>query len=198
MTQFIFVRHGQTDWNKDDRFRGRADIPLNDVGVEQARRVAARLEKIPIAAVYASPLGRTMRTAEIIAEPHGLKIEPREELLDFDYGEWQGKLPSEVDPIQYALWKTQPDRVQFPRGESLSQARARVMMLIETVSQAHPDETILLVSHDIVAKILLCALLGLDNNSIRRFQQDNAAINRFDLKEGQVLIHAVNETMHLE
>ena len=90
MTRFIFVRHGETEWNHHLRFRGRADIPLNETGVEQARRVAQRLAETPLAAIYASPLSRTLRTAEIIAELHHrthsdhLAVVPEARLLDLD------------------------------------------------------------------------------------------------------------------
>ena len=94
--RLIFVRHRETDWNEHPRFRGRADVALNDVGMDQARRIAHRLSSVPVAAIYASPLGRTIKTATPIAAAHGLKIVPEEALIDFDYGAWQGKTPAEV------------------------------------------------------------------------------------------------------
>lgn len=198
MTHFIFVRHGQTDWNRENRFRGLMDLLLNEKGIEQAERAAARLERTLIAAVYASPLSRTMKTAEIIAAPHGLVAQPRAELLDFNYGEWQGKLPSEVDPELYALWRTEPDRVRIPGGDTLASVRSRVMNLVDALSAQHGDATVVLVSHDLIGKILLCGLVGVDNNGIQRFYQETACIHRFDAEQGKYLIRAVNEIAHLE
>lgn len=198
MTPFVFVRHGQTDWNRENRFRGLVDLPLNAKGIEQAHRAAARLRSLPLAAVYASPLARTMKTAESIAAPHGLVAQPRAELLDFNYGEWQGKLPSEVDPALYALWRTEPDRVRIPGGDTLAAVRARVMGLVDALNTEHPESTIVLVSHDLIGKILLCGLIGLDNNGIQWFYQETACIHRFDADQGTYVIRAVNETAHLE
>lgn len=198
MTHFIFVRHGQTDWNRENRFRGLVDLPLNEHGIAQAHRAAARLERAPIVAVYASPLARTMKTAELIAASHGLAAQPRTELLDFNYGEWQGKLSDEVAPAQYGLWRTEPDRVQIPGGDTLARVRARVMRLVDVLSAQHDAQTVVLVSHDLIGKILLCGLVGVSNNAIQRFYQETACIHRFDAADGTYLLRAMNETTHLE
>lgn len=198
MTHFIFVRHGQTDWNRENRFRGRLDIPLNDVGKAQARRVGEHLAHTPVAAIYASPVSRTIITGEYIAQSHNLRVTPRAELYDLDYGEWQGKTPREIDASEYALWLREPARVQFPGGEALSDVRARVVKLVAELSATHEDETVVLVSHDLVGKILVCALLNADSNSIHRVQQDNACINRFSVENGNYVLRALNETSHLE
>ncbi len=199
-TRFIFVRHGETEWNRILRFRGRADIPLNDTGIEQARRVAQRLAETPLAAIYASPLSRTLRTAESIAAPHHLAVTPEARLLDLDYGAWQGKTPAEVeaaDPKRYAQWQKQPDRIHIPEGETLRHLRTRVIGLVNDLSEKHLGETVMLVSHDIVGKILMCVVLGLDNNAMRRITQDNVAIDRFDKREEGFVVLTLNDTAHL-
>jgi|SRR5581483_1771048 broad specificity phosphatase PhoE len=198
MTHFVFVRHGQTDWNRENRFRGRVDVPLNAVGLEQAKRAAMRLAPAPIAAVYASPVSRTMVTAELIAQPHGLGVMPRAELYDLDYGDWQGKMPEEVEPAEYARWLRAPAEVKFPGGESVGDLRKRIVTLVAQLSAQHEDETVVLVSHDVVGKVLVCALLGADDNAIHRVQQDTACINRFQVENGVYLLRTVNETAHLE
>ena len=198
VTRFIFVRHGQTDWNRENRFRGHADIPLNATGIEQALLASAALAAVAFDFIYASPLQRTLVTAELIAKPHDLPVIPCEPLLDLDCGEWQGKLPSDIDPAQYRLWRTQPDRVTILGGEPLSKARARIMALIEELSRRHPGQSIGLVSHDLIGKILLCGLSDAPNNAIHRFQQDTTCINVFDVNEDGYLIRAVNDTTHLQ
>ena len=198
MTHFIFVRHGQTDWNRENRFRGRADIPLNATGLEQAQRAADALRNTPIAAIYASPLGRTMQTAQSIAQPHGLAVIPRRELLDIDYGDWQGKLPSEIDPEQYARWCEHPEVVKITNGENLPQVRSRVMNFVDSLSGQADDRAVVLVSHDLVGKILICGLMSAPSNSIHRVQQENACIDRFDAENGMYLVRTTNETKHLE
>lgn len=196
-TRFIFVRHGQTDWNRENRYRGHADIPLNATGIQQAVLAAAALADVALHVVYASPLQRTMLTADLIAKSHGLPIKACQPLIDLNYGDWQGKPPADLDPESQALWRTQPDRVAIPNGEPLSQARARVMALVEDLSQRHRGETVLLVSHDLIGKILLCGLSDAPNNAIHRFQQDTTCINVFDVNGDGYLIRAVNDTTHL-
>lgn len=199
-TRFIFVRHGETEWNRLPRFRGRADIPLNDTGIEQARRAAERLAETPLAAIYASPLSRTLRTAESIAALHHLAVTPEARLLDLDYGAWQGKTPAEVeaaDPKRYAQWQTQPDRIHIPEGETLRHLRTRVIGLVNDLSEKHLGETVVLVSHDIVGKILMCAVLGLDNNTMWRIAQDNTALDIFVKRPDGFLILAMNDVAHL-
>ncbi len=194
MTHFVFVRHGQTDWNIDNRFRGVMDVPLNDAGIVQVQRTGLRLQNVQIDAAYSSPLGRTRATAEIIASPHNLAVQMRPELLDLNYGDWTGKLPSEVDAAQYALWRTKPDEAQIPHGELLSVVRARAMALVWDLSAQHPNQTVLLVSHDLVGKILVCVVLDASINAIQRIQLDNASITRFDVENGVYRLVTVNES----
>lgn len=200
-TRFILVRHGQTEWNLVERYRGRADIALNDTGREQAGRVAQRLSGEPIAAVYAGPLQRTLATARPIAAVKGLAVQPLPGLIDIDFGVWQGLTPEEVAvryPDDYNLWLNRPDQVHFPGGESLSQVRDRAMSAIHDLAERHIDETVVLVSHKIVNKVILCAVLGLSNNAIWHIEQDNAAINRFEFQGGAWLVQSLNDTCHLE
>jgi phosphoserine phosphatase len=90
MTTIKLIRHGDTDWNVEQIFRGRADVELNETGIKQAELLGKYLEFVPIEAVYSSPLKRALKTAEIIASFHNIDIAPCRELIDFDYGEWQG------------------------------------------------------------------------------------------------------------
>lgn len=201
MTRFILVRHGQTEWNRVERFRGRADMPLNDTGRNQARRAGARLAREKIAAVYASPLARAMQTAEPIAEPHRLRVVAEAGLLDIDYGVWEGRTPDEVaneNPKRYGQWLTQPERVKIPKGESLHDVRARTCGAVETLAKKHKSETIVLVSHKIVCKVLLCAILGLSDRAIWRIEQDTAAVNIFEKRQDGFVVVAVNDTSHLD
>ncbi len=201
MTRFILVRHGQTEWNRVERYRGRADVPLNDTGREQARRASTRLAREKVAAIHASPLARTMETARMIAEPHHLPIVADAGLLDIDFGAWEGKTPEEVkanDAERHALWLAQPDRVRFPNGERLRDVRRRALNAVALLAEKYPDETVVLVSHRIPCKVLMCAALGLTNNAIWRVEQDTAAINVFEKREDGFVVVRVNDTAHLE
>lgn len=199
-THFILVRHGQTDWNRVERFRGRADIPLNETGIEQARRAATHLAAEKVDLIHASPLLRTMHTAELIAEPHRLSVLPQPALIDLDYGTWQGLAPEEVaarEPELYREWLRAPERVTFLNGESLCQVRDRAMRALEQWGREHDGQTLLLVSHDMVWKIVLLTVLGAGGSAIRRLQQENAAINRADYENGQFTVVSINEVSHL-
>lgn len=201
-TEIILVRHGQTEWNRIERFRGRADIPLNAVGVEQARAVAKRLAKKPgLVAVYSSPLSRCLQTAKAIAQATGVQVQVADGLIDIDYGDWQGLTPDEVEarePDLYRQWLEAPQETVIPGGETLDQVRARAITALEQAADNHLGQTIVLVSHKVVCKVLVCALLGLDNSRFWHIEQDNGAINVFERHPGKYLVKTVNDTCHLE
>jgi len=199
-TDILLVRHGQTEWNRVMRFRGRTDLGLDQVGWTQARALARRLANWPIKAIYTSPLRRARQTAEPLARQLGLSIQPTEGLLDIDYGRWQGRTPEEVaqaEPRLYQLWLEEPQRVQIPGGESLSLVQQRVRLTMEEVVARHPDEMVLLIGHQVVNKVLICTLLGLDLASFWRIGQDTACLNRFRYHDGLYDVLLLNDTCHL-
>jgi len=199
-TDILLVRHGQTEWNRVVRFRGRTDLGLDQVGWTQARALARRLANWPIKAIYTSPLRRARQTAEPLARQLGLSIQPTEGLLDIDYGRWQGRTPEEVaqaEPRLYQLWLEEPQRVQIPGGESLSLVQQRVRLTMEEVVARHPDEMVLLIGHQVVNKVLICSLLGLDLASFWRIGQDTACLNRFRYHDGLYDVLLLNDTCHL-
>lgn len=204
MTQIILVRHGQTEWNVGagggERFRGRVDLPLDDAGLAQAKAVAERLADQPVAAVYSSPLRRAMETAQPTAQQLGLPVQPLPGLMDIHYGDWQGLSHAEVaqaHPDLYRRWLEKPHRVKFPRGESLRQVRLRGMAALKEVSDRDAGQTILLVAHQVVNKVLICAMLGLSNANFWRIRQDNACLNIFEHQEGIFTAVLINDTCHL-
>ncbi len=199
-TKFILVRHGQTEWNRVERFRGRADIPLNDTGKAQAQKVAARLAAEKIDALYASPLSRAMATAEPIASSHQWEIQKNDTLMDIDIGALEGLTIEEAQqsfPEVIDKWMNAPGHCKFPKGESVKTVAARLEKLLEELSAGHPDQTVALVSHRVMCHIMLCLVLGLDLDSMWRFRQDNACIDRFEKNERGYVLTLLNETAHL-
>lgn len=199
-TTFLLIRHGQTAWNKDVRFRGRADLPLNETGGAQARRVADRLRGHPIRAVYTSPLSRAVQTAEPLAEALGLPVQPHPGLLDIDYGQWQGLAPDEVAarwPELYRLWQQSPDRVTVPGGESLAVVQDRAMTALSSLAEQHADETIALVGHQVVNKAILLAVLDMPLAAFWRIPQDTGCINAFTRGAAGWSLLFLNDTCHL-
>jgi len=207
MTRIILVRHGQTAWNvgassaEGERFRGRIDLPLNEKGYAQAQALAGRLADEPIAAIYASPLQRAMETARPTARRLGLSVQPLDGIIDINYGEWQEHSHSEVSrlyPALYRQWLREPHLVRPPGGESLGEVRDRAMAALYHVIARHQDQTTLVVAHQVVNKVLVCAMLGLDDSHFWRIRQDNGCLNIFDYQEGVFTAVLINDTCHLK
>ncbi len=202
MTRIILVRHGQTVWNKEARFRGQADVPLNDFGLRQAeitgRYVASRW---PVVAVYASPLKRTMQTAEVIAAAQGLAAQPFDGLLDVNFGQWQGELSDEIArryPEDFQRWLDAPHTLRFPDGETLDEVEVRVKTGLDEIVARHPDDAVALVSHTVANRVLLLSVIGLGNEHFWRLGQGTCAVNVFDvLDDGRVIIQLINDDSHL-
>jgi broad specificity phosphatase PhoE len=202
-TRLLLVRHGQTAWNAgagEERFRGRTDLPLDPVGQAQAQAVAGRLRDEPVVAIYTSPLLRAQQTIEVLAGDLHLPIQTHDGLLDIDYGRFQGLTHSEAArayPDLYAQWHTVPEQVHFPGGERLADVQERLFTLLGELTTRHPNQTVVLVGHQIVNKVLACSLLGLDLDQIWRVQQDTAGIDVFQQVKAAWHTLALNDVCHL-
>ena len=208
-TRFVLVRHGQTAWNREVRFRGRADLPLDDFGLKQAEATGRYLRaRWPADAVYASPMQRAMQTAQAIAamaaiaEAPSLTAQPFDGLLDVDFGEWQGQSPDEVEedyPELLKAWFEAPHTVRFPGGETLGDVRDRVVSGLDELIERHPGQTVAMVGHTVVNRVLLCAVLGLGNDHFWRLRQETCAVNVFEAEhDGTFTIVLLNDTCHLQ
>ena len=200
MARIVLVRHGQTGWNKQERFRGWVDIDLDDTGRSQAQAAAGRISQWDAAAVYSSPLKRAMSTAQALADTAGLTVEPVEGITDMNFGVWQGMSIAEVEdtyPEQFDLWRHRPHELEIPEGETLEDVRRRTTATIEELAAKHDGETIAVVTHRVVCKVLICHLLGLDNSHFWQIEQDTTAINIFELDDGKTTVHLINDTCHL-
>jgi probable phosphoglycerate mutase len=201
MTTIVLIRHGQTEWNRNDRFRGRADVPLNETGLAQAEATGWRVAKAwqPVA-VYSSPLGRAVKTAEAIAKHFDLPVQIHPGLADIDFGDWQGLTPDEARqrwPEQIDRWYNYPELARIPNGESLADLRQRAMQTIQELTGKHPSDTIALVGHTVINRIILLSVLGLGNKRFWKIKQDTCAINVFEAEEDNFTLVSVNDTCHL-
>ncbi len=201
MTTIVLVRHGQTEWNRVERFRGRADVPLNETGLAQAeatgRRVAAEWRPV---AVYSSPLSRAVRTAEAIAGRLGLAVQVEHGLADIDYGQWQGLTPDEARqrwPAEVDAWYNAPHLARIPGGETLDGLRERAMAAVRALAARHEGQTIALVAHTVVNRVILLAVLGLHNDRFWRLRQDTCAVNVFEVEDDVFTLALFNDTCHL-
>lgn len=199
MTTVYLVRHGQTAWNREEVFRGRADIPLNETGRKEALLMGQYLRGISMDSIYSSPLSRALETAGAIARYQGKEVRILEGLIDIDFGGWQG-ISHEVVRERYAelyrQWKENPHLVRFPEGESLEALRERALGTIQGVVRDRSDENLVMVSHRVVNKIVICGLLGLDNSHFWQIGQDTGCINVLEFEEGFTL-RCLNDTSHL-
>jgi broad specificity phosphatase PhoE len=199
-TRFILIRHGQTEWNRVERFRGRADLPLNETGLTQAQKIAPRLARENIIAIYASPLQRALQTAKPLADAFKLEIQQHPGLLDLDFGALEGMTGEEAKqafPEIIAAWRATPGKVKFPKGGSLKAVNARVENLFADLLAKHAGETVALVTHRVVCHAILCKALGLKSDALWHIRQDNAGISIFEKRDEGFVVTLMNETSHL-
>ena len=200
MTRVYLVRHGTTEWNQGEIFRGRADCKLNDTGRAEARALAEHFQDFSIDSIFSSPLSRALETAEAVAGPRGLKVLTDTAFIDLDFGEWQGLPLKEVEkkyPEVFRLWRERPQEVAFPGGESLAQARARAWEGLALVIKENPGKTVLIVSHRVITKVLILAVLGLDDSHFWQIKQDTTAVNCFEYTGKSFVVSLINDTCHL-
>ncbi len=148
MTEILLARHGETDWNRESRFQGHADPPLNDRGREQAAELADALAEVDLAAVYSSPLRRAFETAEVVAARHGLPALPVEALREVDVGSWQGLTRDDVErrfSEQFQRWLAYGQG--WEDGETYEAMGERVLSVLEELAARHDGRRILAVTH---------------------------------------------------
>jgi broad specificity phosphatase PhoE len=197
----ILVRHGQTEWNSKGIFRGVIDVELNKNGEQQARLTGEKLSRLCIDAVYSSPLSRSHKTAEIIASFHGHKVKVIESLTDMNFGVWQGLTRVQVKeryPEVFQTWEKRPDMVVIPEAETLSGVRKRIELGLKSILDGHDGRTVVIVSHGLIIKVLLCFVLGMGNSHFWKLRQDNSAINIFEYSKEGTKLFLMNDTTHLQ
>jgi probable phosphoglycerate mutase len=200
-TRVYLVRHGATVLTAEDRFAGATNVQLSDEGRGQARMLARRLAGEKISAVYASPLDRTMETASIVAEPHGLAVQTRPGLREISHGHWEELTRKEVEaryPDEAEAWDLDPYTFAPEGGESGLAVTARALPVLIEIVQAHPDQNVLVVSHKATIRLLLSSLLGFDPRRFRdNLDQNPAALNIVDFRGcTRARLTLFNDTSH--
>jgi len=201
MTSIYLVRHGQTAWNKEEIFRGRSDVPLNETGLREASSAAEYFRGMEVQAIYSSPLSRAWQTAQKISEVVRREITPLEGINDMSFGKWEGQPLRDVQKNHnemYRQWIEAPHLLKIPGGESLDEVRTRAMAALEEVIRSHPQKTLILVSHRVINKVLICGILGLDNSHFWQIGQDTTAINLIRYRNGTYALSLLNESCHLK
>ena len=180
------VRHGATQLSAEDRFAGAVDVELSEEGKFQAARLAERLADDSIAAVYCSPLKRTVQTATILATPHQLPVITRDGLREIHHGHWEGMRRADVEsqfPDEYAAWEEDPFTFAPQGGEAGVNVIARALPVIREIVVEHRGQNLLVVSHKATLRLLISSLLGFDARGYSdRLDQAPAGLNVIYLK----------------
>ena len=201
MSRIILVRHGHVDWIAPERFRGRAELALSDLGRRQAQAGARYIAKTwKPEAVYTSPLSRCRETAAAIAGPFQLEPQSVEGFCDIDYGEWQGLTREEAAarwPDETELWFHVPHLAAIPGGETLAALLSRATAALQDIVRRHPDGTVVLVGHDSVNRVLLLFALELPLSRYWHLRQNPCGVNELFFDNGSFIIGSINQTQHL-
>ncbi|NLT95413.1 MAG: alpha-ribazole phosphatase [Clostridia bacterium] len=200
MTKVIFVRHGQTSWNDLGMYQGHTDIPLNEIGFEQAIKVGKRLKNEKVSAIYSSDLLRAKQTAEIIAREHNLPVTVMPELREINFGIWEGKTYKEIKelyPEMLNIWLSKPQDLKIPEGETFPEMLARAWQGLKKILSKHKDETIIVVAHGGTIAVLLCNILEISLNNLWKIKQGNTGITIVEFAEDKGVLTLFNDTYHL-
>ena len=201
MTKIIFVRHGQTEWNVLGRYQGQTDVALSPLGIEQAEKLAAHFPVDKIEAVYSSDLARAMKTASCVADRFGLTVEPRPELRELNFGDWEGLTYDEIVakwPDALENFFRHPDVLEIPHGESFPKLRDRALACVEEIVARHPDQTVAVFAHGAILRTILTAALHMDLQYVWTIRQFNTAVNIVTYTEHGTTVELINGTGHLK
>jgi phosphoserine phosphatase len=201
MSRIILIRHGHVEGITPERFRGRRDVDLSELGVRQARATAQRVARqSKPSVVYTSPLRRCVQTAAAIASACGACSTALPELNDLHYGDWEWRTHEEVHaqwPALFARWFAAPHLVRFPNGESLQDLVARMSNVIRLVLERYRQETVVIVGHSSGNRALLLQTLDQPLSAYWRLGQDPCSLSEIEVSEQGTMVHCLNETHHL-
>lgn len=201
MTRIYLIRHGATVLTAEDRFAGSTDVLLSDEGREQFRLLSERLSRVELAAVYSSPMRRTVESAEILARPHQLPVTAVEAFREIAHGRWEERTRAEVEreyAEEYARWNEDPYTFAPAGGETGLAVTARALPELLEVVARHQGQRVAIVSHKATIRLLLSSLLGFDPRRYREhLDQSPAALNILDFKDlAHARLMAFNDTSH--
>ncbi len=184
--RLFLIRHGETVWSRERRFAGSRDVPLAPEGLRQCEAVATTLASQIVATVYASPLERARASAEVIARPHRLPVVTEPAFLAARF------------PDDYERWRTTPHLLRIGGGETLGEVGARVTAGVRELLEAHDGETVVLVSHAVVIRLVVLAALGLGHERLWTVDAAPAGITEIEYEPGWATVHRMNTLAHLE
>lgn len=200
MTRIFLIRHGETEWNKQNRLQGNSDIQLSPEGIRQAELLAKHAPFQHVDAIYSSDLRRAVQTAEILAKKFNLPVQTMPELRETNFGDWEGV---SMRILAYGAIKgfdkffTAPERCHPPHGETFLEAQARVINGIRNIIANHENQEVIAVSHGSSIRLILSAVLDMPIHKMWAINQFNMALNILRVDDGEFTVELVNSTMHL-
>lgn len=199
--RILLARHGETRWNAEGRYQGQRDIPLSETGEEQARKLGERLASVAIDRAVASPLVRAAHTAQLALGGRASMLGLDAGFQEIAHGTWEGLLASEIrqrDPQLLDAWREHPETVQMPGGENLQEVLDRAWPALQRASEGlGGDDTLLVVAHDAVNRVLLCRILGLPLSRLWSFRQAPTTINLLEGPDvGHLEVVRLNDCNH--
>jgi len=199
--RLLLVRHGESTWNAEGRYQGRCDAPLSDLGRRQAQALATRLaadDGVRPVAIVSSPLSRARETALMSARLLRLDVETDADLIEISHGEWEGLLKPEIAamwPQMLAAWRTRPESVRFPGGESLADVKARWRRFLASIERR--GSPLLVVTHDVVVRLAVMNARGEPLSAFNTLTAENAAISEIDESAAALHLVTLNDASHL-
>lgn len=200
MAKLLLIRHGRTNLQKEDRYWGSTDIPLNDTGIMQADQIRDNLAGAKITHVYSSALSRAHDTAKIIAAAHHLNVVSCEELNEFNFGYAEGLTYEEIKKLHPSLADemAKMEAISFPGGESLDKFFTRVQSFLKRLEKHKASDTVAIVAHAGSLRMLICHLLGLEQKHWYRIFIDQASISVVNMYPHISILNSLNNTSHLK
>jgi phosphoserine phosphatase len=188
--RIYMVRHGRTAMNVEVRFRGRRDVPLDEMGRAEADAAARNLAHVGLSAVYTSPLDRAREVAHAITAYHGLPESlDQSGLVNVDYGEWEGLTKEECaerDPEAFRLYAEEPERAVCPGGEALAAAAERVLAALSEIGRSHPGQSVAAVTHGAIVRLAVLGVAGPCEGSDWQFKLPTGSATVFEVRGERV------------
>lgn len=201
MRYIYLIRHGEVAWNSEGAYVGSTDLPLNDTGRSQAKRLADWLSSREIATVYSSDLSRALETAQIIAAPHNLRVVSDNRLREINYGEWEGLTSEQIAekyPELFNQWRENAADIIVPGGESINQMLERAYSAFMEAAYSHIEGNIVMTAHKSVNRTILCRLLSIPVENYRAIGQANSCVNVLHIrKDDSITVNTINDRCHL-
>ena len=199
--RLLLARHGLTDWNATHRFQGQTNIPLNEIGIQQAQALSNRIAGESIDHIYASDLDRARQTAASISAHHHCPLDFDPALRELHFGEWEGFTYQQIqerDPNSLKSWNLDLYENGPPGGESLNELADRISLFMEEILREHSSETVMLVAHGGTLTVLLCLVMDLSPQRYWQFHLSPASLSEIRFYSAGAIINLINDTSHLQ